>query len=175
MDKEAFLKEIAQYSDTDLETIIETQKDLYSEEELEIMKQESLRLKAEKERILMEKMPKEITCPKCSGKNPFSDDKCEFCGFDMRKEKEKIKTRIAEGESAEGEPADGSPSKAEELNAYRADYRELDDKSAKEYLMFRNAKNINTIKNCVVFFTVMTIIGMVAGAIMAIVALSKLF
>ena len=58
MDKEAFLKEIAQYSDTDLETIIETQKDLYSEEELEIMEQERLKLKAEKERTLIEKCPR---------------------------------------------------------------------------------------------------------------------
>lgn len=85
--KEEFLKEIEQYSVDELELIYETQKDLYTDEEMSLIKKQlELHEKLEKEKI--EKMlPKEIICSKCEGPNPFENDVCAFCNAKLDKEK----------------------------------------------------------------------------------------
>ena len=43
-------------------------------------------IKEEQEKI-KEMLPEEIKCPKCEGPNPFANDRCDFCGADLEKEK----------------------------------------------------------------------------------------
>ena len=57
------------------------------------------------------------------------------------------------------EDLDGEPSKTEFYTIYEPD---LTDAEIAEYLSCKQVEMIRTIKNCVVFFTVLTIIGMVA-------------
>lgn len=85
--KEEFLKEIEEYSSEELELIYETQKDLYTVEEMTLIKERlEIYEKAEKEKI--EKMlPKEIKCHKCDGPNLFENDECIFCGAKLDKDK----------------------------------------------------------------------------------------
>ena len=88
---EDFLKEIKEYSIDELELIYETQKDLYTIEEMDMIRKQIELLqkkekKAEKEKI--EKMlPKEIKCSKCEGPNSFKNDTCIFCGATLEKSK----------------------------------------------------------------------------------------
>ena len=80
MDKNKLLEEIKDNTLDELEFIYDSQKDLYSEEEMEQYKKE--------ERAKIEKMlPKEIECPKCGGPNPFKNDTCSFCGYKLNKQK----------------------------------------------------------------------------------------
>ena len=91
MKTEDFLKEIEQCSLDDLKTIFETQKDLYSSEEMEIIHQRIQAIELEeKEKTkawIAEHIPKEIICPKCDGPNPFENDHCCFCGHFLDKKK----------------------------------------------------------------------------------------
>lgn len=86
-----FLKEIEHCTLDDLKTIFETQKDLYSSEEMEIIHQHiQVKEKEKQDEIdawIREHIPKEIICPKCDGPNPFENKCCAFCGyiFDKRK------------------------------------------------------------------------------------------
>ena len=82
-----FIKEIQEYSLEELELIYETQKDLYSEEEMQLIEQRIEDFaRQEKERI--EKLlPTEIICEKCDGPNPFENDTCAFCDARINKEK----------------------------------------------------------------------------------------
>lgn len=86
-----FLKEIDQYSLSDLELIIDTQKELYSEEEMELLRQRVQKIKeddAKEKKIWIEQhLPKEIICPKCDGPNPFENNHCSFCGYLLDKKK----------------------------------------------------------------------------------------
>lgn len=75
-----------------LQYIYDTQKDLYSAEELAyILKLKAMRVQEEEgeERALQAKaeeyLPKEISCPKCDGPNDFHDDICRFCGAKLDK------------------------------------------------------------------------------------------
>lgn len=83
----SFRDEIEQYSIDDLELIIETQEDLYSEQEMSELKS-LLREKQEieKQKKLL-KMPKIIKCQKCDGPNDFQNDTCVFCGNKLDKNK----------------------------------------------------------------------------------------
>ena len=80
MDREKLLEEIAPYSIEELKLIIETQTDLYTAEEMDLIKKE-LRKRT------LSKLPEEIICPKCSGVNPFENDVCQFCKIPLDKEK----------------------------------------------------------------------------------------
>ena len=84
MDKNKLLDEIKDNSLDELETIYETQKDLYSEEEMKVIKERIEQYKKEK---LNKLLPKEIECSKCFGMNPFKNDECTFCGAKLNKEK----------------------------------------------------------------------------------------
>jgi len=85
--KEEFLKEIEEYSVDELELIYETQKDLYTGEEMNLIKKQ-LELYEQKEKEKIEKMlPKEIKCSKCEGPNSFENDECVFCGAKLDKKK----------------------------------------------------------------------------------------
>lgn len=91
MNKEKLIEELKPYSKEDLELIVSTQQDLYSTEEMSII-QELIQIKAKKEKeeqeeFIKEHLPKEISCPKCDGINPFENEKCCYCGhsFDKRK------------------------------------------------------------------------------------------
>ena len=85
--KEEFLKEIEEYSVDELELIYETQKDLYTAEEMTLIKKQ-IELYEKKEKEEIEKMlPKEIICSKCDGSNSFENDECVFCGAKLDKKK----------------------------------------------------------------------------------------
>lgn len=91
MKTEDFLKEIEQCSLDDLKIIFETQKDLYSSEEMEIIYQRIQAIEIEKKEKtrawIEEHIPKEIICPKCDGPNPFENEYCCFCGHVLDKKR----------------------------------------------------------------------------------------
>lgn len=86
-----FADEIKSYTDDELQLIISTQKDLYSEDEMEQL----IALQAERERIKQEvhdamvlsRLPETIICEKCDGPNSFSNTVCDFCGHKLDKAK----------------------------------------------------------------------------------------
>ena len=88
-----FYKEIENNSIEELELIFETQKELYSNEEMKMITQRILELKSQKEQFeqerLKELLPKEIECPKCDGINRFEATECKYCGYNIEKEKAK--------------------------------------------------------------------------------------
>jgi len=86
-----FEDEIRNYTIEELEIIVSTQKDLYTEEEMNQLKK-LLALKRqvaydERERNILERLPKEILCDKCDGPNSFSNETCVFCGHKLNKSK----------------------------------------------------------------------------------------
>lgn len=91
MENKDLVTEISTYSLDDLKLIYETQRDLYSEEEMKIIFKRIQDIEmAEVERkqaFITEHLPNEIICPKCDGPNSFENEKCCFCGhvFDKRK------------------------------------------------------------------------------------------
>ena len=85
MNKQEFQKEIALYNDDDLALIIETQKDLYTPEEMELLAQEQKKRIQAKQDLIIANLPTEIICPKCDGKNAFENDICQFCGCKLDK------------------------------------------------------------------------------------------
>lgn len=85
IDSEAFQKELSSYSDDDLELIIETQKELFSTEEMQMLEQELEKRKQAKQAQIIASLPKEIICPKCDGINPFDNNTCQFCGWVLDK------------------------------------------------------------------------------------------
>jgi hypothetical protein len=126
MDKEKFLDEIKNNTLGELQLIYETQKDLYSKEEMNIIARRIKELKKEFANLVKSKsldelrkmydtpyelyseeevdlienriqeletgkvqklLPKEIVCPKCSEPNPFKNDECMYCGYDLDKTK----------------------------------------------------------------------------------------
>ena len=86
-----FSEEIRNYTDEELELIISTQKDLYTEEEmaeLQALQGERKRLKREEyEATVLARLPETIHCEKCDGPNPFSNKVCAFCGQPLDKSK----------------------------------------------------------------------------------------
>ena len=82
-----FKKECEKYSIEELELIVETQQDLYTEEEMkcliEILSQK--REFAEIERI--KNLPKEIKCPKCDMISSIESERCPYCEFEFGKNK----------------------------------------------------------------------------------------
>lgn len=87
----SFAEEIKKYSDDELDLIITTQKDLYTEEEmaqLQALLNERKRIKREEhEAFVLSRLPETIKCEKCDGPNPFSNEICDFCGHVLKKEK----------------------------------------------------------------------------------------
>lgn len=87
----SFAEEIQHYTDEELELIISTQKDLYSEEEmaqLKALQSERKRLKREEyEARVLSRLPETISCEKCDGPNLFSNKYCDFCGHKLNKTK----------------------------------------------------------------------------------------
>ena len=83
--------EIKDYTIDELELIISTQKDLYSDEEMKqiqsLLKEKQAQHDAERRAELMARLPDTILCPKCDGPNPFSNEKCCFCGQILDKSK----------------------------------------------------------------------------------------
>ena len=91
-----FSEEISGYSDDDLELIIATQKDLYTQKEMEqliaLQKARELEKKAkaeaekkQKEQEILSKLPDTILCEKCDGPNPFHNAVCNYCGHKLDK------------------------------------------------------------------------------------------
>lgn len=85
-------EELGDADSEQLQYIYDTQKDLYSAEELAyILKLKAKRIQEEEgeEKALHAKaeeyLPKEINCPKCDGPNDFHDDVCRFCGAKLNK------------------------------------------------------------------------------------------
>ncbi len=74
MDNQKFFEEIREYSYDDLELIFETQKDLYSAEEMEFIESRLNELKEIEKTERLKKLSKEIICPKCDQPNPFEND-----------------------------------------------------------------------------------------------------
>ena len=86
-----FTDEIKEYSIDDLELIIATQKELYTEEEMELLKQQlrdcyKKEEEAKKARILAN-LPESIPCQKCGGPNAFDNIVCNYCGAKLDKKR----------------------------------------------------------------------------------------
>ena len=83
-----FLKEIEKYSYDDLKLIFDTQKDLYSPDEMSAIEARILEIeKTGKKNTENKKFPKKIICPKCDQPNPFENDICAFCECKLNKSK----------------------------------------------------------------------------------------
>lgn len=82
-----FRDEIEQYSIDDLELIIETQEELYSEQEMRELRSLLKQKKEIEEQEKLSRIPKVINCQKCDGPNDFQNDSCVFCGTKLDKEK----------------------------------------------------------------------------------------
>lgn len=85
-------EELGDADSEQLQYIYDTQKDLYSAEELAyILKLKAARIQEEEdeEKALQVKaeeyLPEEINCPKCDGPNDFHYDTCRFCGAKLDK------------------------------------------------------------------------------------------
>jgi hypothetical protein len=81
---ETFLNEIKDYSIKDLELIRDTQKDLYTAEEMKVICDV---IEEKTYHLIQERLPKEIKCPKCDGPNLFEKDVCQYCGCKIDKRK----------------------------------------------------------------------------------------
>lgn len=82
-----FRDEMEQYSVTDLELILSTQQELYSEEEQCILRElleQKRQNQEEKEQI---QLPPSIPCEKCGAPNDSQNENCAFCGSKLQKEK----------------------------------------------------------------------------------------
>lgn len=112
MNNKSFTDEIKQYSADDLRLILNTQQDLYSEEELKLIEQQlENRIEQDKkdeENFIQQHLPNEITCPKCDGINSFENEKCCYCGhfFDKSKYFKKEYYLQDESETAAAEETD---------------------------------------------------------------------
>ncbi len=83
-----FLKEIEKYSYDDLKLIYDTQKDLYSTEEMTEIEAKILEMeKTGKINTTSKQFPKKIICPKCDQPNLFENDVCAFCECKLNKSK----------------------------------------------------------------------------------------
>ena len=82
-----FIKEIQEYTIDELELIYETQKELYSENEMQLIEQRMKDLEQKEKERIEKLLPKEIICEKCDGPNSFENDTCVFCGARINKEK----------------------------------------------------------------------------------------
>ena len=91
MDTQKLLDEIKSCSLDELKLIYETQKDLYTDEEMAVIQKQIKEIeateKAAQDAWIAENLPKEIPCPKCDGPNPVENDKCCFCGQTLDKRK----------------------------------------------------------------------------------------
>lgn len=87
MDKNKFLEEIKDNTLDELEYIYETQKDLYSEEEMKIIEEKIEQFKREERERIEKMLPKEIECTKCFGMNAFENDYCTYCNAKLDKQK----------------------------------------------------------------------------------------
>jgi len=83
-----FMEEIKGYSIEDLYLIYETQKDLYTEEEMELIKKQIQLYEKEEEKKFYASLPKDITCHKCDGINSIENEVCIFCGASLNKRKQ---------------------------------------------------------------------------------------
>lgn len=86
-----FSEEIENYTDEELELIISTQKDLYTDEEMAqlqaLQDKRAQKKKEEHESQVIERLPEIINCEKCDGPNEFSNKVCVFCGHKLDKSK----------------------------------------------------------------------------------------
>lgn len=82
----AILDEISAYSIDDLELILGDQADLYSELELEIIRDRITELKNVETAVNPEPIlrPIELRCPKCDGMNSPVGERCIFCDYKFR-------------------------------------------------------------------------------------------
>lgn len=75
--KKDVLNEVKAYSLKDLKLIIDTQKDLYSLEEMDLIKKY---YESKMQKYIKDNLPKSINCPKCDAENNISNSECEYCG-----------------------------------------------------------------------------------------------
>lgn len=134
------------------------------------------------------------TCNYCGAEMPDSDVICKKCHFPNTGEsREAIEMKVSLGIYKYYRPAEADLKRLQALSRENKLPNEIflknglfyiawPNKDAKgkedEYLKFRNATNLEqcenhlrTIKNCVVFFTVLAAIGLVGGFLLAIVGL----
>lgn len=80
----SFADEIKNYTIEELELIVLSQNDLYSEDEMNQLKallEEKIKIeKEEYEAKILARLPETINCEKCDAPNPSSNEVCEFCG-----------------------------------------------------------------------------------------------
>ena len=90
-EKDKLIEDLQHYSADDLRLILNTQQDLYSSEEIELIENQLEKRihqdKKDEEDFIKQHLPDEITCPKCDGVNPFENEKCCYCGYSFDKSK----------------------------------------------------------------------------------------
>ena len=79
-----FEKEYQKYSVDDLELIIKTQQDLYTDEEkqylMDLLNKKKKKIKIEQ----IKKIPKEFQCPKCDAIIPSNSKECPYCKYKFK-------------------------------------------------------------------------------------------
>ncbi len=80
-----FIEEMLQYSIDDLELIRDTQKDLYSQNEMRCIEDRIAFLKKKEEEKEIDYLPDTIKCHKCDGPNDKTSENCVFCGEKLEK------------------------------------------------------------------------------------------
>ena len=97
-EEESFEESLKSMSRNDLVLILRDQSELYTDEELELIKarynelrvaiddqdeQEEKLSKEERKRIAIANLPKNLKCPKCDGINEQPDQFCAFCNYNF--------------------------------------------------------------------------------------------
>ena len=80
-----FVEEMLHYSIDDLELIRDTQKDLYSQNEMDYIENRIAFLKKKEEENEISHLPDTIKCHKCDGPNDKTNENCVFCGAKLDK------------------------------------------------------------------------------------------
>jgi hypothetical protein len=75
--KNNLINEIKKYSIADLKIILDTQQDLYTIDEMNIIRDYYEKCKNE---YISKHTPKLIPCPKCDAQNDFNSTTCTYCG-----------------------------------------------------------------------------------------------
>lgn len=111
-----FEKECQEYSIGELELIVETQQDLYSEEEMTCLTKTLEKKKQMAELELIKNLPKEIKCPKCDMIISIESEKCPYCEYVFNKNK--LQYAVTDDEDSDLETTEESDDRNSNVAAY---------------------------------------------------------
>lgn len=119
MPNESLRRELEDYSSKELEYIFDTQKNLFSEEEMNCIAGLIEERRGEERARVAQFLPEEIECPKCGAPNEFERDVCKYCGFGFNK---KPYYEMAEFLAEGGDPDDLSTDEDQKGESYLFQY-----------------------------------------------------